>query len=45
MTVKWDEAIVDPTERKVFEALSDPKWDYRTVHGIAREAKRVGPSV
>jgi hypothetical protein len=31
----WQDKIKDPRERKVFEALSDEKWDFRTVEGIA----------
>ena len=32
----WTDVIHNPNERKVFEALSDPKWDFRTVDGIRR---------
>jgi hypothetical protein len=28
--------INDPKESKVFEALSDPQWDSRTVDGISK---------
>jgi phosphatidylserine/phosphatidylglycerophosphate/cardiolipin synthase-like enzyme len=28
--------ILDPNERKVFEALADPSWDFRTAEGIAK---------
>ena len=31
----WVKLVTDPTERKVFEALSDPKWDFRTIEGIS----------
>ena len=33
-TEKWTEIISDHIERKVFEALSDETWDFRTVEGI-----------
>lgn len=33
----WRDMIVDVDERKVFEALENPKWDYRTIGGIIRE--------
>ena len=35
MITPWENIVHDPTERKVFEALSDPQWDFRTVNGIA----------
>ena len=28
--------ISDPRERKVFEALADPEWDFRTVSGLSK---------
>ncbi len=30
----WESAVADPKERKVFEALSDPRYDFRTLDGI-----------
>jgi len=39
MSLGWEDKIVDPLERKVFEALSDPKWDFRTVEGIGKATK------
>lgn len=36
MSEKWEEVITDPEEKKVFEALADPEWDFRTVEGIQR---------
>ena len=38
MNVKWREAVSDPRERKVFEALEDEHWDFRTVSGLAKSA-------
>jgi hypothetical protein len=32
----WTDVIDNPHERKVFEALADPKWDFRTVDGIRK---------
>ena len=31
------EQISEPTARLVFDALANPKWDFRTVDGIAKE--------
>lgn len=36
MPQQWQAKISDPKERKVFEALSDPSWNYRTVAGISK---------
>lgn len=36
MTQEWQKKVHDPRERKLFEALSDPAWDFRTVEGISR---------
>lgn len=38
MSEIWRDIIKDSDEVKVFEALSDIKWDFRTVEGIARES-------
>jgi hypothetical protein len=32
----WTDVINNPDERKVFEALADPKWDFRTIDGIRK---------
>ena len=37
MVENWEDSIADPVEQKVFKALSDPNWDFRTVSGIATE--------
>ena len=37
MGASWRDEISDPTERKIFEALDNPAWDFRTVEGISRE--------
>lgn len=31
------EQMSEPTNKSVFEALADPRWDFRTVQGIANE--------
>jgi len=36
MATSWQALISEPTERKVFDALSDPRWDFRTIHGISK---------
>ena len=33
----WRGVTMNSNERKVIEALANPKWDFRTVAGIARE--------
>lgn len=35
MTAKWETEIRDSNERKVFHALADPAWDFRTIDGIS----------
>jgi hypothetical protein len=35
----WQEIISDPKERKVFEGLANPAWDFRTSGGLAKETK------
>jgi hypothetical protein len=32
----WNAIVTDPQERKVFDALSDPQWDFRTIDGISK---------
>ena len=32
----WTDVVDNPHERQVFEALADPKWDFRTVDGIQK---------
>ena len=32
----WRAEIQDDTGRKVFEALEDPEWDFRTVSGLSK---------
>jgi hypothetical protein len=36
MGTPWSAVITDPKEYKVFEALSDPQWDFRTLDGISK---------
>ena len=36
MATSWQTFINEPSERRVFEALSDPQWDFRTVRGISK---------
>lgn len=35
----WRAVVTDPVERRVFEALADERWQLRTIHGMARDAK------
>jgi hypothetical protein len=36
MGASWNTLIADPKEHKVFDALSDPQWDFRTIDGISK---------
>ena len=36
MTREWQTTVTDPTDRRVFEALEDPRWDFRTVEGLSK---------
>lgn len=31
----WRQVVVDPTERRIFEALEDPRWDWRTISALS----------
>lgn len=35
MSAPWQDQIVNPLERKIFEALDDPQWDFRTIPGLS----------
>lgn len=35
----WQDVVTDTKERSVFEALADPRWDFRTLSGIARSVQ------
>ncbi len=39
MKSTWQATVSDPIERKVFEALDDPRWDFRTVQGLAKSTE------
>lgn len=39
MKITWEKLVTDPEERKVFEALADPKWDFRTIEGLKKTTK------
>jgi hypothetical protein len=45
MALDWKSKIDDPKERKVFEALADPKWDFRTIEGISETTGVSKPEV
>ncbi len=32
----WRQVITDPVEMKIFEALEDPRWDWRTLNALSR---------
>lgn len=36
MNNDWRARILDPKERGIFEALSDPAWDFRTIAGLTK---------
>ncbi len=35
----WQAIVSDPNERKVFEGLANPTWDFRTIGGLSKETK------
>lgn len=37
MALNWQEAVTDPKERSILEALSSPKWDFRTMDALVKE--------
>ena len=37
MKPHWREDVIDPKERSIFEALSDPKWDFRTMDALMKK--------
>ena len=45
MASDWEEKVTDPLGRKVFEALSNPKWDFRTIEGICKSTNLSEPQV
>jgi hypothetical protein len=45
MATSWQALISDPAERKVFDALSDPQWDFRTIHGISKATTLSEPEI
>ncbi|SRR6266568_7543170 len=32
----WNKVITDPVERKLFEALEDPRWEWRTISALSK---------
>jgi predicted transcriptional regulator len=38
MSKSWKDLIKDSNERKVFEALADPNWDFRTINGLTKSS-------
>jgi hypothetical protein len=36
MKSTWRDTVSDPIEQRVIEALEDPRWDFRTVSGLAK---------
>jgi hypothetical protein len=32
----WRDIVDEPEARRVFEALADPTWDFRTIEGLAQ---------
>ncbi len=45
MEKKWQDIVTDANERKVFEALADPAWDFRTIGGLVRATGLSEPDV
>jgi hypothetical protein len=38
MQIDWRQVITDPREVKMFEALENPTWEWRTPAALARES-------
>ena len=36
MSKDWRNTVTDPAESKVFVALEDPAWDFRTLNGLVK---------
>jgi len=34
--INWRNAITDEQEKKIFEALENPKWDWRTARALSK---------
>ncbi len=45
MEESWRKEIHDPREYKVFKALADPSWDFRTIRGISESTGIPEPEV
>ena len=45
MEKKWQDIVTDSNERKLFEALADPAWDFRTIDGLVRVTGLSEPEV
>lgn len=45
MQQNWKNIITDINEKKIFEALSESKWDFRTIDGLAKSTKLSTPEV
>ena len=39
METNWRKVVSHPQEVKIFEALEDKRYDWRTLHALARESK------
>jgi hypothetical protein len=37
MAQDWRSVIRDPEEKRLFEALASPQWDFRTIDGLVEE--------
>ena len=31
----WRQVVLNPTEQKIFEALEDPRWEWRTISALS----------
>jgi hypothetical protein len=45
MKSTWRDTVSEPMERRVIEALEDPRWDFRTVPGLAESTDLPEPIV
>ena len=35
----WREVVTDQAERRIFDALEDPRWEWRTVQALSQASR------
>ena len=41
----WREVVTDQAERRIFEALEDPRWEWRTVQALSQASRLAADEV